>query len=158
MIAGPGCPVCVSPVEDVDFSIEITEIPNTIITSFGDMIRVPGTTRSLEMQKMKGKRVVTVYSITDAVKIANENPRSKVIFISPGFETTTPATAIQLQNTVPENFFVLSSHRLVPPALDVLMTLPELHLDGFILPGHVSVIIGIKAYEQFLNNWHKPSA
>lgn len=158
MIAGPGCPVCVSPVDDIDYSVALTELPNTILTSFGDMIRVPGTTRSLEIQKMNGKKVLTVYSITDAVKIANDNPQSKVIFISPGFETTTPATAIQLQNSVPENFFVLSSHRLVPPALEVLMTLPELHLDGFILPGHVSVIIGIKAYLEFLKNWDKPCA
>ena len=158
MVAGPGCPVCVSPVEDIDFSIAITELTDTIITSFGDMIRVPGTTKSLEMQKMKGKQVITVYSITDALKIAKNNPQSKIIFISPGFETTTPATAVELQNIPPENFFVLSSHRLVPPALEVLMTLPELHLDGFILPGHVSVITGIKAYSEFLNNWHKPCA
>ena len=158
MIAGPGCPVCVSPVADIDFSVALTDIPDTIITSFGDMIRVPGTSKSLEMQKMKGKKVITVYSITDAVKIARSNPTSKIVFISPGFETTTPATAIELENIPPENFFVLSSHRLVPPALEVLMTLPELHLDGFILPGHVSVIIGMKAYSEFLKNWRKPCA
>ena len=158
MVAGPGCPVCVSPVEDIDFSVALTDIPGTIITSFGDMIRVPGTSRSLEMQKMKGKKIITVYSITDAIKIAKNNPNSKIVFISPGFETTTPATAIEIENIPPENFFILSSHRLVPPALEVLMTLPELHLDGFILPGHVSVITGMKAYNEFLNNWKKPCA
>ena len=122
MISGPGCPVCVSPVEDIDFAVGISEIPNTIITSFGDMIRVPGTSKSLEYQKMKGKKVFTVYSIIDAIKMAEQDPESKVVFISPGFETTAPATAVQLQNNPPDNFFVLSSHRLVPPALEVLMT------------------------------------
>lgn len=156
MVAGPGCPVCVSPVEDVDLSIALSEIPNTIITSFGDMIRVPGSIGSLEIQKMNGKNVITVYSISDAVKIARNNQDKKIVFISPGFETTAPATAIEIQNNNLENFFVLSSHRLVPPALDVLMTLPELHIDGFILPGHVSVIIGIYAYLPFVAKWHKP--
>lgn len=158
MVAGPGCPVCVSPVEDIDFSVAISKIPDTIITSFGDMIRVPGTSDSLEMQKMKGKKIYTVYSITDSIKMAEKNPDKKIIFISPGFETTTPATAVELQNRPPENFFVLSSHRLVPPALEVLMTLPELQIDGFVLPGHVSVIIGTKSYAEFLNHWHKPGA
>ena len=158
MISGPGCPVCVSPVEDIDFAVAISDIPNTMITSFGDMIRVPGTSKSLEYQKMKGKKVFTVYSIIDAIKMAEQNPDNKVVFISPGFETTAPATAVQLQNNPPNNFFVLSSHRLVPPALEVLMTLPELHLDGFILPGHVSVITGMQAYANFFDHWHKPCA
>jgi hydrogenase expression/formation protein HypD len=153
MVAGPGCPVCVSPVQDIDFAVALSNLPNTIITSFGDMVRVPGSTRSLEMQRQKGKQIITVYSIIDAIKLAKEKPNKTVIFISPGFETTTPATAIEILNNPPENFFVLASHRLVPPALDVLMTLPELALNGFILPGHVSVIIGEKAYLPFVNKW-----
>ncbi|MHA2362507.1 MAG: hydrogenase formation protein HypD [Candidatus Hodarchaeales archaeon] len=158
MVAGPGCPVCVSPVQDVDFAIAVSDLSKVIITSYGDMVRVPGSSRSLEEQRRKGSDVITVYSVTDAVKIAKNNSDKNIVFISPGFETTTPATAIEVLNRPPENFFVLSSHRLVPPALDVLMTLPELQLNGFILPGHVSVIIGEKAYTSFVDKWNKPVA
>lgn len=158
MVAGPGCPVCVSPVQDIDFSVAVSDLPNTIITSYGDMIRVPGSTRSLEMQRQKGKDVLAVYSVIDAVKLAKRKPDKKVIFISPGFETTTPATAIEVLNNPPNNFFVLPSHRLVPPALEILMTLPELKIDAFILPGHVSVIIGANAYKEFVKHHRKPSA
>jgi hydrogenase expression/formation protein HypD len=122
------------------------------------MIRVPGSTRSLETQRQKGKKIFTVYSVTDAVKLAKKNPDQNLIFISPGFETTAPATAMEILNKPPENFFVLPSHRLVPPALEILMTLPELKIDAFILPGHVSVIIGANAYKLFGDRHRKPSA
>lgn len=155
LIAGPGCPVCVSPVTDIDLSLLLaTKIKNSIITSYGDMVRVPGSYSSLEKARYNGAEIKTVYSVSDAVKLAHKYHDKEIIFISPGFETTAPATAIEIQNEPPENFSVLSSHRLVPPALDVIMSLPDLPIKGFILPGHVSVIIGSNAYTDIVKKWH----
>lgn len=158
LVAGPGCPVCVSPVEDTDLAVAISKLPNVVVTSYGDMVRVPGSSSSLERERQKGAQVLTVYSVTDAVKMAREKPDKEVVFISPGFETTAPATAIELTNKPPENFSVLSSHRLVPPALEVLANLPDVNLSGMVLPGHVSVIIGRDAYKPFVDKYKVPSA
>lgn len=158
MVAGPGCPVCVSPVQDIDFAIAISNLPNVIIASYGDMVRVPGSTRSLEDQRQRGRAVTTVYSVTDAVKMAVKHSNKRIVFLSPGFETTVPGTAVEVKNRPPSNFFVLSSHRLVPPALTILAELSELTLDGFILPGHVSIIIGENAYRPLVKKYQKASA
>lgn len=159
MVAGPGCPVCVSPVQDIDFAFQIAnKIPNSVLVSYGDMIRVPGTNGSLETARQQGKTVITVYSVSDAVKIAKKHPHREIIFISPGFETTAPTTAIELKNKPPNNFFVLSSHRLTPPALYLLSQHPDLDIQGFILPGHVSVITGSDYYRNFAEEHHIPSA
>ena len=159
LVAGPGCPVCVSPVFDTDIAVHLSEkVRNSIITSYGDMIRVPGTNGSLERSRQKGAKIITVYSILDAVKIAKNNPEKKIIFISPGFETTAPTTALEVQNGLPKNFSVLSSHRLVPPALDVLMGIPGFNVKGFLLPGHVSVIVGVNYYNNFFNKYQIPCA
>jgi hydrogenase expression/formation protein HypD len=159
LVAGPGCPVCVSPVFDIDIAVHLADnVKNSIITSYGDMIRVPGSKGSLERSRQKGAKVITVYSVMDAVKMAKEQPDKNVIFISPGFETTAPTTALELSNIPPENFNVLSSHRLVPPALDVLMSIPGFNIKGFIMPGHVSVIVGSDYYQDFFDKYHIPSA
>ncbi|MFW9855104.1 MAG: hydrogenase formation protein HypD [Candidatus Thorarchaeota archaeon] len=158
MVAGPGCPVCVSPVQDIDFAIALSNVPNVMITSYGDMVRVPGSTRSLEHQRKNGRDIRIVYSVTDAVKLSLRYKEKNIVFLSPGFETTVPGTAVEVMNKPPSNFFVLSSHRLVPPALNILAELSDLALDGFILPGHVSVIIGERAYESLVDRYQKASA
>ncbi|MFW9929632.1 MAG: hydrogenase formation protein HypD [Candidatus Thorarchaeota archaeon] len=159
MISGPGCPVCVSPAQDIDIAIELSlKVPNAIITSYGDMVRAPGSHGSLEYARQQGASIITVYSILDAISIAKKNPDKEIIFISPGFETTAPTTAVELKNHPPLNFSVLSSHRLVPPALEVLVHLPDLQIKGFILPGHVSVITGSAYYLSFSDKYHIPCA
>ncbi len=156
MVAGPGCPVCVTPVQDVEFAVNLA-LKGYSILSYGDMIRVPGAKTSLFEAKIKGADVRIVYSMRDAIKYAKRHRDKKTCFFSPGFETTAPLPAMEILNGLPDNMYVLSSHRLVPPALDVLATHPELNVDAFILPGHVSTIIGVQAYQSFFNKHQVPS-
>ncbi len=149
IIAGPGCPVCVCPAEDVDRAIELTKLDNTILTTFGDMIRVPSTHSTLSKEKAKGADIRIVYGPADAIKIARDNPKKEVIFFAIGFETTAPLLALEIYNGPPENFSVLSTHKLVPPAMELMINLPDFKLDGFICPGHVAVIIGMEPFIQF---------
>jgi len=157
LISGPGCPVCVTPNEYLDRAIAVSRLEDVIITTFGDMMRVPGTSSSLEREKTRGADVRVVYSSRDAFKIASRNPDKRVVFLGVGFETTAPTVASALKEARQENlanFSVLSAHKLVPPALELLARSPDLNVDGFICPGHVSTIIGLEPY-QVLAQEHK---
>lgn len=157
LISGPGCPVCVTPNKSIDKIIALSKLPNVIITSFGDMIRVPGSTSSLANEKSKGADIRIVYSSLDALKIAKENPEKKIIFYGVGFETTTPTTAatiLKAKNDCLQNFSVFCAHKNMPNALRLLLNNSQNNINGFILPGHVSTIIGKEPFE-FIANKHK---
>ena len=156
VVAGPGCPVCVCPTSDINFALEVSKRLNVILTSFGDMMRVPSNLTSLQGMKAQGADVRVVYGPHDAVELAKKNPDKEVVFFAIGFETTAPLIAFELINNPPKNFSIICSHKLVPPAMEVLMTLPGLNIDAFILPGHVSAIIGEKPYETFFEKHPVP--
>jgi hydrogenase expression/formation protein HypD len=150
MLSGPGCPVCVTSTADLDRSIALSQLPDVIITSFGDMIRVPGSHTSLQKAKAEGSDVRIVYSVQDALKIAADNPDKSVIFIGIGFETTAPTIAAAILQAEQEqigNFYVLSLHKLCPPIMKALLDLGEVRLTGIICPGHVSAVIGSRPYQ-----------
>jgi hydrogenase expression/formation protein HypD len=160
LISGPGCPVCVTSTVDIDRTIQLTRMPDTILTTFGDMIRVPGSSSSLQNEISQGAEVRVVYSSFDALKIARKNPAKRVIFLAVGFETTSPtiaATILQAEKDGLENFSILSYHKLIPPAMKALLAGEQVHIDGFICPGHVSVIIGSKPYEFIPQQYHLPA-
>ncbi len=157
ILSGPGCPVCICPAADIDKAIEIGKRDNTILTTFGDMIRVPATNISLAELKAKGADVRIVYGPNDAIKIAKENPDKEVIFFAIGFETTAPLIGYEIQSNPPSNFSVICAHKLIPAALELLMSQSLLNIDGFISPGHVSVIIGLKPYEIFSQGYRIPN-
>lgn len=156
IIAGPGCPVCVVPSREIDEALELIDRGVTI-TTFGDMLRVPGSERSLADAKAEGGDVRVVYGINRAIEIA-EKEDNDVAFISAGFETTAPTTAAELLATPPENFSVLSCHRLIPPAIDFLINSGETSLNALIEPGHVCTIIGTKPFEYFSSEFGIPQA
>lgn len=161
LISGPGCPVCVTGAGDIDRAIEIARMPQVIFTTFGDMLRVPGSSSSLLRARSEGADVRIVYSCLDALKIARENQGKDIVFFGIGFETTSPtiaATLVQAKQQQITNFFILSSFKLIPPALDALVTDERLKIDGFIMPGHVSVIIGSHPYERVAKKYHIPCA
>ena len=147
VIAGPGCPVCVCPNEDIEQAIWLAKNGYTL-TTFGDMSRVPSSQGSLLTARASGAAIQIVYSFIDVIKLAKKNPTKNYVFFSIGFETTAPIVAIELMNEkLPSNVSILSSHRLVPPAMDLLMAQPDIQIDGFIAPGHVSTITGSSIYE-----------
>ncbi len=149
LVSGPGCPVCVTSDGDLIRSMALSEAPDVIVATFGDMVRVPIENRSLFSAKAEGADVRIVYSPDDALKIAIENPQRKVVFLAVGFETTIPtiaASIIEAQEAGISNFAILPMLKVVPPALRLLCEHPLLQIDGFILPGHVSSIIGTKPY------------
>ena len=156
IIAGPGCPVCVVPSREIDEALELID-KGVTITTFGDMLRVPGSERSLADAKAEGGDVRVVYGINRAIEIA-EKTDNDVAFISAGFETTAPTTAAELLATPPENFSVLSCHRLIPPAIDFLINSGETSLNALIQPGHVCTIIGTKPFEYFSTDYGIPQA
>ena len=159
LIHGPGCPVCVMPRGRLDDAIALAEQPNVIFTTFGDAMRVPGSQKSLRQAKAQKADVRMVYSPLDALKIARENPDKEVIFFGIGFETTAPSTALTVLQAKAEgiaNFSLFGNHVLVVPALEALLNNPDLQLDGFIGPGHVSTIIGTKPYQIIADKYHKP--
>jgi len=148
--SGPGCPVCVTASTDLDKAIALAHLPGVIITTFGDMIRVPGSYSSLQKTKAEGADIRVVYSTIDAVEIAKATPQKSVIFIGIGFETTAPTVAasiLKAQQERIENFYVLSLNKLTPPVMKALLDSGETELDGIVCPGHVSVIIGSHPYE-----------
>jgi hydrogenase expression/formation protein HypD len=150
MRSGPGCPVCVTAAPDLDKAIALAHLAGVIITTFGDMIRVPGSHSSLQQAKAEGADVRVVYSTVDALEIAKANPKKSVVFIGIGFETTAPTIAASITKAYQEaleNFYVLSLLKLTPPVMRALLNLGEVKLDGIIGPGHVSVIIGSHPYE-----------
>ncbi|MBY8986401.1 MAG: hydrogenase formation protein HypD [Candidatus Lokiarchaeota archaeon] len=157
ILSGPGCPVCICPAADIDKAVELGLRDDTIITTFGDMIRVPATTISLAELKAKGADVRIVYGPNDAVKIAKENPDKEIIFFAIGFETTVPLIGYELQSNPPSNFSVICALKLIPAALELLMSQSQLRIDGFISPGHVSTIIGMKPYEIFSQGYKIPN-
>ena len=159
LLSGPGCPVCVTDQGEVDAFIELARIDDVIITTFGDLMRVPGTKSSLQKESAGGRDIRVVYSTFDALEIAAKNPDKSVVFLGVGFETTAPTIAAAIltaAQTGVKNFSVISAHKLVPPALEALMASEEVKIDGFILPGHVSVIIGLKAYQPFFDHYKIP--
>ena len=155
LLSGPGCPVCVTDQKEIDAFIELSRVEGVIIATFGDLMRVPGTTSSLQKQRAEGQDIRIVYSTFDAIEIAKKNPDKKVVFLGVGFETTAPTVAAAIFSAAQmkvANFSVISAHKLVPPALEALMAVENVMIDGFILPGHVSVIIGEKAYLPFCSH------
>ncbi|HDS45625.1 MAG TPA: hydrogenase formation protein HypD [Methanomicrobia archaeon] len=152
--AGPGCPVCVTTAREIEEAIALARAGNVIAT-FGDMFRVPGEEQSLADVKAEGQDIRMVYSITDCIALAQRTDKD-VIFFSIGFETTAPAPASVILSNPPENFSILSAHRLIPPALDALLQMGELRIDGFIDPGHVSAIIGTTPYEFLSSRYNIP--
>jgi hydrogenase expression/formation protein HypD len=150
---GPGCPVCITPAKEIDEAVYLAD--KNIVATYGDMMRVPGTSISLAKKKAAGGGVRVIYSPMEAVDIALKNPDREVILFSIGFETTAPMTAQILLNSPPKNFSILCSHRLIPPALDFLLK-EGIGIDGLIDPGHVSTIIGARPYEQLSNKYHIP--
>lgn len=150
LLSGPGCPVCVTANSDIDRMIAVTSEPGVIMVTFGDMMKVPGSYSSLSEEKAKGRDIRVVYSTLNALDIAAANPDREVVFFGVGFETTTPTIAtsiIEAKKRNLKNYSVLSVHKLVPPAMKALLDLGEIKLDGFICPGHVSMVIGTKPYE-----------
>jgi len=159
LIHGPGCPVCVIPMGRVDDAISLAQQPGVIFTSFGDMMRVPGSTSSLLEAKARGADVRMVYSPLDALKIAQANPGKRVVFFAVGFETTAPSTAVTLLRARElglENFSVFSNHVTIVPPLKSILDSPDLRLDGFLGPGHVSTVIGNRPYDFVPQRYGKP--
>lgn len=159
LISGPGCPVCVTATEEIDRSIKLARHPEVMVTTFGDLVRVPGSHSSLQQERAMGADVRMVYSTFDALKLAQENPNKKVVFLAIGFETTAPtiaAAVLEAQRLGMENFYILSAHKLLPPALEALLNSGDLNIQGFIYPGHVTTVIGTSAYETVAQKYHLP--
>ncbi len=149
LLSGPGCPVCVTAQGEIDAFITLARIPGMTIATFGDLMRVPGSDSSLQRERAAGRDIRMVYSTMDAITLAREHPERQVVFLGVGFETTAPtiaASVLAAQAGGLSNFSVYAAHKLVPPALEVLMATEGMAVDGLLLPGHVSVIIGADAY------------
>lgn len=155
VVAGPGCPVCIVPASEIDEAVQLA-LNGKVITCFGDLLRVPGSKKSLLEAKAEGADVRVVYSVSDAVRMAFKQPNSEFVFFAVGFETTSPSTAVEIQDRPPKNQSFLVSHRMIPPAMKLLVEMRDLSLNGFIAPGHVSTIIGLKPYEVFPEQYGIP--
>jgi len=161
LLSGPGCPVCVTPGGLIDAAIGLARGKRALVASFGDMLRVPGSTGSLEMARAEGGAVATVYSPLDALRLARENPSREVVFVAVGFETTAPGVAVAVRRAREEglaNFSILPGHKIIPPALRALLSGEAPKLDGFLLPGHVSVVLGRRAYDFLAEDFGVPAA
>lgn len=159
LLSGPGCPVCVTPTEEIDRSIAAARADGVILTTFGDMMRVPGSRSSLEAERADGADIRILYSPLEALEIAEANPDSEVVFVGVGFETTSPtiaASVVEARRRGIENLSVLPFFKTVPSALDMLAGMPGRPLDGFICPGHVSAIIGSDAYQPVARDRNMP--
>jgi hydrogenase expression/formation protein HypD len=158
LLSGPGCPVCVTANAYLDQAIAYSRLPDCIITTFGDMMRVPGSTSSLDRERSRGGDVRVVYSTLDALALAEKHPEKRVIFLGVGFETTAPtiaASILEAERKGLSNYYVLCGHKTVPRALTALVQNPALKIAGFICPAHVSVVIGASAYEFLARDHHK---
>ncbi len=158
LVSGPGCPVCVTHDGDIDGYLNLALNENVIITTFGDLMKVPGSMGSLADVRGKGAKVEVVYSPLDSLRIALDNPNKEVVFLGVGFETTAPAVAVTVMSAHKQqinNFSVLSMHKLVPPALAALLGDDEIKVDGFILPGHVSTILGLEPFKFLSSDYEK---
>jgi hydrogenase expression/formation protein HypD len=159
LVHGPGCPVCVTPVELIEKAIEIASVPNVIFCSFGDMLRVPGISRDLLSVKASGGDVRIVYSPLDALKLAIDSPQREVVFFAVGFETTAPANAMavfQASQQEIKNFSLLVSHVLVPPAMEAVLSSVENRVQGFLAAGHVCSVMGYTEYEPIAKKYRVP--
>ena len=159
LIHGPGCPVCVTPIELIDTACELAKLPDVILCSFGDMLRVPGTHSDLLRAKAQGGDVRVIYSPLDAIAIARANPSRQIVLFAVGFETTAPAQAIailQAHRLELKNFFVLVAHVLVPPAIEALLSAPDNHVQGFLAPGHVCTVMGYDMYQPISQKYNVP--
>ena len=157
MLSGPGCPVCVTATTDLDKAIALGKLPDVIITSCGDMVRVPGSNSSLQKAKAEGADIRIVYSTQDALAIAQDNPEKSVVFIGIGFETTAPTVAasiLQAEQENIKNYYVLSLHKVCPPIMKAILDLGEVRLNGIICPGHVSAVIGSRPYRFIAEDYH----
>ncbi len=155
LLSGPGCPVCVSSRQFIDQAIAYARLEDVIITTYGDLIRVPGSTSTLDKEKAKGANIRIVYSVLDALTVAKTHPENKVIFLGIGFETTAPASAVAILNAEREqinNFFLYSAHKVMPPAMSALVD-EGVKIDGYIAPGHVSTITGSSIYEDIASRF-----
>ncbi|MFX1520689.1 MAG: hydrogenase formation protein HypD, partial [Promethearchaeota archaeon] len=139
LLAGPGCPVCVVPAHDIDEALFLAKA-GKIIATYGDMIRVPASRISLADAKAEGANVKIVYSVNDAIKLAQKYNDEEIVFFGIGFETTAPTLAAEIIKDPPKNFSVLTSYRLIPPAMELIMGIGDLHIEGFICPGHVATV------------------
>jgi len=157
VIAGPGCPVCIIPAAEIDEAIKLALEKNVTVATFGDLVRVPASEMSLQEARAQGGDVRVVYSVIDAVKMAEKEPNRDFVFFAVGFETTAPSTAVEVLKKRPHNLSFLVSHRLIPPVMELLLGVGDLHIDGFIAPGHVSTIIGMKPYEVFPRAYRMPT-
>lgn len=159
MVHGPGCPVCVTSVGMLDEAIWLAERPNTILCSFGDMLRVPGSKKNLLEARAAGADIRILYSPLEALKLARDNPNKEVVFFAVGFETTAPANAlsvIQAAKSGLTNYSILASHVLVPPAMEAILSDPDNRIDGFLAAGHVCTIMGIEEYEPIAERYRIP--
>ena len=159
LVHGPGCPVCVTPLEIIDKAIAIASQPDVIFTSFGDMLRVPGSEKDLLSVKAQGGDVRIVYSPLDAVKVAQQNPEKKVVFFAVGFETTAPANAMSVRQAAQlglKNYSILCSHVLVPPAIEAILSSPSNRVQGFLAAGHVCTVMGYEEYIPLAARYHVP--
>lgn len=159
LVSGPGCPVCVTDNADIDKAIALACLPNVILTTFGDMFKVPGSRSSLQEAKAAGADVRMVYSTMDTLKIARGNPEKTIIFLGIGFETTAPTVAdsvVRAKNDNIKNYYVLSLHKLCPPVIRALLGSGEVRLDGLICPGHVSAIIGAEPWGKVAGEFKIP--
>ena len=159
LVHGPGCPVCVTPIELIDKAVEIALQPEAIFCSFGDMLRVPGTTLDLLTVKARGGDVRIVYSPLDTLGIAKEHPGKQVVFFAVGFETTAPANAmavVQAKREGLDNFSILVSHVLVPPAIEAILSSPQNRVQGFLAAGHVCAVMGYEEYEPICARYRVP--
>ncbi len=159
LVHGPGCPVCVTPLETIDKAIAIAGLPDVIFCSFGDMLRVPGSTKDLLMVKSEGGDIRVVYSPLEAVKIARRHPDKKVVFLAVGFETTAPGNAMAIMQAAREgltNFSELASHVLVPPAMKALLSSPENRVQGYLAAGHVCTVMGLEEYDPIAEEFKAP--
>jgi hydrogenase expression/formation protein HypD len=159
LVSGPGCPVCVTSQGTIDALIDAAGLPGVTLATFGDMIRVPGSRSSLERRKASGGRVAVCYSVLEALDLARRRPAETIVFAAVGFETTAPGTAIAIETARAEgltNFLVLQAHKWVIPAMDALLASGEVRIDGFLCPGHVSVVIGSRAYEPIAARYGRP--
>ncbi len=156
LLSGPGCPVCVTGKSFIDKAVEYCRLPNSIITTYGDLIRVPGSESSLDKEKALGADIRIVYSTLDAIVLAEKNPDKNIFFLGIGFETTTPSTAVAIVKAKEKklkNFFVLSAHKIMPPAMAALIE-GGTQIDGYIGPGHVSTVAGSKIYEPLIKDYN----
>lgn len=160
LLSGPGCPVCVTSLQDIDAAIAIARMPGVILATFGDMMRVPGGKESLLEARSEGADVRVLYSPLDALTLAQKEPKREIVFFGTGFETTSPLIAASIASAEQSgirNISIYTAFKLVPPALTALLDSPDLNVDGFILPGHVSTIIGRKPYDFVASKYKIPA-